>query len=550
MCPIIIYANGTFRATVTQQNITIGTQIQVNFIIENLNVAQFTAPSFSDFSILSGPNKSSSFQIVNLTKTSSTTYSFLIIPNKTGTLIIDKATIIVDKKTLFTQPLTINVSKNASINTTIPKANTSNEKDVYIRANSSKLNVYVGEPFLIEYQLCTRIQVSDFVPLELPHLHGFWAEELLDKRQQGPQSKEMINGLEYVVVGLKKTILIAQKSGELQLDEMSARINVHVPNQNNDPFSFFFSQRNVIPKKLKNESITITVKPLPEPIPNNFNGSVGQFSLQHTIDKRQVKVGEPILLNIKISGSGNLKLIEPPKFFLQNNIQTFDPKIAENITITGHTYSGSKTFFYTIIPQKEGVINLNKVMIMSYFNPQKELYDTLFIPNFYSSVLPNQNLQNEFTSKSPLTLPKNRNKILAYSLILGTSVLFFGIWIFRKTKIIPETPQRLLAQKRLISAQKLINTPQKNDFYNEVVRSLWSYLCDKLSIPFSNLNKENITKILYNENIDNNQTQKLLNILTDCEFALFGKGEDLGNRQYIYEQAVQWIEQFEVPTKS
>ena len=49
-----------------------------------------------------------------------------------------------------------------------------------------------------------------------------------------------------------------------------------------------------------------------------------------------------------------------------------------------------------------------------------------------------------------------------------------------------------VATKRMKLAGKLLAENKKNEFYDEVLKALWGYISDKLSIPVSQLSKDNI----------------------------------------------------------
>ncbi len=48
------------------------------------------------------------------------------------------------------------------------------------------------------------------------------------------------------------------------------------------------------------------------------------------------------------------------------------------------------------------------------------------------------------------------------------------------------------AKRRLKQAERFLKQEDKPNFYNEVLRALWGYFSDKLSIPVANLTKNNI----------------------------------------------------------
>ena len=49
-----------------------------------------------------------------------------------------------------------------------------------------------------------------------------------------------------------------------------------------------------------------------------------------------------------------------------------------------------------------------------------------------------------------------------------------------------------LAVKRLKQADHLLKQGNKEAFYEEVLRAFWGYMSDKLSLPLSQLSKDNI----------------------------------------------------------
>jgi len=96
---------------VSADSILVGNYIKVEFVIENLD-GDFEAPEFPNCSILSGPNMSSSIQIINGDKSSSLTYSYYIKPNQLGTTMIPPAFIVDGENTYETLPLELNVYPN------------------------------------------------------------------------------------------------------------------------------------------------------------------------------------------------------------------------------------------------------------------------------------------------------------------------------------------------------------------------------------------------------------------------------------------------------
>ena len=81
-----------------------------------------------------------------------------------------------------------------------------------------------------------------------------------------------------------------------------------------DFFNPFFDNVQNVEVNLKSNVLSINVSPLPsQNRTSDFNGIVGSFTLTSEIDQTKLKVNDAANLKIKISGKGNLKMIEEPK---------------------------------------------------------------------------------------------------------------------------------------------------------------------------------------------------------------------------------------------
>ncbi len=101
-----------FTVEVSNDSILLGNTIEVSFIIENADGRTFTNPNFEGFDIISGPNSSSSFSMINGETTRSFTYSYFLQPKDVGTYYIEPASIEVDGKFLETKPVELLVVPN------------------------------------------------------------------------------------------------------------------------------------------------------------------------------------------------------------------------------------------------------------------------------------------------------------------------------------------------------------------------------------------------------------------------------------------------------
>jgi hypothetical protein len=100
-----------FKVEVSTDSILVGNYFEVRFTIENA-AGDFQAPEFEGFEILSGPNTSSSFSMINGQVSQKASYSYMIRPVREGTLYIDPAAFTSGETILETEPILIQVYPN------------------------------------------------------------------------------------------------------------------------------------------------------------------------------------------------------------------------------------------------------------------------------------------------------------------------------------------------------------------------------------------------------------------------------------------------------
>jgi hypothetical protein len=82
--------------------------ITVEFLLDNVS-GNFTAPDFSGFRIVSGPNTSSSFSMINGVVNQKKSYSYMLVPQATGDQQIGEAIVVNEGDKLITDPVSVYV---------------------------------------------------------------------------------------------------------------------------------------------------------------------------------------------------------------------------------------------------------------------------------------------------------------------------------------------------------------------------------------------------------------------------------------------------------
>ncbi len=212
----------SFNATVDKTTIGQYEQFQVYFTFngEDINSVQnFQPPSFPGFKILSGPNQSTSMQIINGKVSGSLSFTYILQPSGMGDFTIGSASVVYSGKTYRTQPLKIKVIKGtpqqqAQSNGGYTDAELG--KNVFIIAEANKSNVLLGDQITVTYKLYTKLNIASPQITKLPQYQGFWAEEMEPTRTISFDIG-MYKGERFRVATIKQVALFPTKTGTLNV---------------------------------------------------------------------------------------------------------------------------------------------------------------------------------------------------------------------------------------------------------------------------------------------------------------------------------------------
>lgn len=569
-----------------------GTQFRYTVTV-NAKPSNFKGPDFSNFDILMGPStsSSSSISIVNgqVSQDVSYSYSYVLSAEKEGKFTISPAEVVVNGKNYKSNAITIEVvkgntnvanqynrsSNNSAYDNYSQPATVSND-DVFIRVNVNKTTVYQGEQLVASVYIYTRLNIVGFEDIKFPNMNGFWSEDL-ETPNQINMKQEYINGQLYGVGLLKRVILSPQRSGKLTIDPVQATVMVQqrVQSRRRSIFDDFFGTVQNVSKKLLSPTVNITVKALPENKPQPFSGGVGNFSLESHVDNTSLKMNEAFNYSLKLSGSGNIKLVDIPKPNFPNDFEVYEPKTTNNYTTKDGVSSGSKTVSYLIIPRHHGNYTIPGFNF-NYFDIKTQSYKTIHIDDINiqvsrDSISSPTAVISEFAKKDvsvlgtdiryikdniePLT---ERNYYLfesiwykgAYPL---ATILLISLLYLRREQIkqranvmaMKNKKANKVANKRLKEAAKHLKANNESKFYEEVTKAIWGYLSDKLMIPIAEFTRESANQKLKEKNIDELLLKQLNNLLDTCEYARYAPTTVNLTKQEIYEEAAKTIRSLE-----
>jgi hypothetical protein len=553
--------NATFVASADRTTVGVSEQFEVTFVASATDVKNFKPPTLTPFVVLSGPNQSTETRFVNGQMSGSVTITYYLYSRQTGKFTILPATIEYHGTILRSQPLQIEVTQAKPPAQGKEPDNSQNVADnLYIRAVADKQRVRQGEPVAVTYKLYTRLQVTAYDIAKAPVYQGFWAEEV-EQPKQPAVTTEVIEGKQFRVATIRKTALFPTQSGRLTISPLEVRCQFQLASRKktNDPFdSFFndpfFSRTQTVEQDLKSNALSVTVDPLPGNPPAGFTGAVGRFSFTASVDKKEVKTGDPITLKLTISGSGNVKLLTPPKPELPADFEAYDPKISDEVTRDGGVIRGKKTAEYLVIPRNAGDRVIEPIAF-AYFDLDRNAYNTLHSPRFEFNVIPGKDMSggSAIASKSSIQLlgedirflklsvgelHNTDESLLSGNLLLASLIfppLFFvAAFGYRKRQeklsgkvdLLRSAKAGREASKRFKLARKLLSQGNTESYHAEVSKATFSYLEDKLHISKASLTMDEAARLLEQQGVSMDTIQSLRACIERAEFARFAPASD------------------------
>ena len=595
---LLVIFNSVFAQELTvsasKTKLAVGEQFQITYSL-NTSGNGFRHPSFNDFDVYSGPNQSTSMQIINGAMSQSVSYSFILAPRKEGTYTIIPASITVNGKKTESKSLTINVLKGGNNNQ--QQQNSGNQQrqsqqqksgteelgnNLFIKASVDKSKVYVGEQLVVTYKVYTRVSIVDNGLTKAPVFNGFWSEDVFSPNKQATLHPEVIDGIQYQVAEIKKTILIPQHSGTLNIDAMEMDCVIRMSVKSNNFFDQFFGGGYRDSKvSIKSRTLQIEVMPLPEVgKPDGFSGAVGEFSIETKVNKNKLKTNDGVNYLLTLSVKSNIKFIEPIKLDLPKEFESFDPKMNDKISVSNTGISGSRTYDYLLIPRVAGNLEI-PALHFSYFDPQKKEYIILKSAEIpieveqgegeKATVTNNSSISKEDVKMlgSDIRFIKSKTELERKGHFFFDSYLFYfllilpliGLVVFLLLKkrfekenkdfvLMRSKKATKLAQKRLQMANSYLSKNVYDPFYEELYKALYGYLSDKLNINGMELSKDIIIDNLRKNGANEDTLKQLHEILSTCEFARYSPVKEVMGMKSDYDKSIHIISEIEETLRS
>ena len=452
-----------------------------------------------------------------------------------------------------------------------PKFIGKGDDKLFLRANVSKTSAFEQEALVYTIKLYSSYAGVKFAgATSAPTFDGFVIEE--SKINTIQMDYETYNGKTYATAEIARYIIFPQTTGDLKVLGNTYTISVNSQEYYKDPDWGHLTINRPVNLNVKPNDLIVKVKPLPSPRPANFSGGVGEFEIKSELQNSKLKTNHAASIVYSISGSGNLKYLKLPDLnnIFPSQLEVYSPSVKENISVNSNNTVGDISFDYSFMPLEEGEYAIPSVELV-YFNPSTGKYETKQAKGYNVEVT-----KGEVSSKSQkkdrlvyntkledVGVNKSSTKLIVDSLsywlwyIVPIILLIIAITIYRRRindladiDLLKSKKANKVARKRLKKAEICLRAKDVDRFYDEILSAMWGYIGDKLRIPISDLNRENVRQKLGDAGVNSEDLDSLISLIDECEFAKYSSSLGQISMDNVYMHACDVINKLDNSLKS
>jgi len=453
-----------------------------------------------------------------------------------------------------------------------PKFIGKGDGNLFLKADVSRSSAYEQEALVYTVKLYTTYDAIKFIgATSAPKFEGFVVEESKDVSTS--LNYETYQGKTYATAIIARYIIFPQMAGDLKVIGNKYTVSVDEREYYHDPFWGSMSVAKPLQLNVTPNDLTVSVKALPTPVPADFSGGVGQFSISSELPSQNFMSNQAASIVYNVSGTGNLKYVKLPDLnaLYPPQLEVYSPTPEVNATVGKSNVSGTARFDYSFMPLEAGTYEIPSVSLV-YFNPQTGKYETSVAKGYTVNVGKGKGSERSQT-KGKLSfnsdlMPVGDNLsmtnvpyverfaywllyLLPILLLLG-AVTYYRAYLKANADFLAVKSRQAskVARRRLKKAALCIRKNMVDEFYDEMLSALWGYLGDKLKMPTSELNRQNVSATMENAGVPAEDIEKLILLIDDCEFAKYAPASTKADMQPVYDRGAAIINDLESAFKN
>lgn len=324
-------------------------------------------PSFSPFDVLrSSPVPHLSYDSRNDGSVTAE-YRYVLTTDRVGTYTLAPFEARLGTQVLRSRPVqvTVHPASRVSVPTVVARARVDTSLAVDFRALALPETVYVGQQANYEVAVFLNPAVRDrlrrnptFFP---PDMQSMLAYDL-PARSNPPRREGGSHCFDALVY---QRALFPLMPGRFAIPPAQLVYSL--------PLSASFFSREETHELETDSSIIVAVDPPPGGRPAEFGGAVGNVRLATRLDTSASRVGDPILLTVRVTGTGNVKLFPRPAVGVPwATLVKGDERV--HVDTTARRIAGSKEFDWLLTPKVAGELDVPPIRY-GFFNPDTRRYE-------------------------------------------------------------------------------------------------------------------------------------------------------------------------------
>lgn len=305
-----------------------------------------------------GPEQRS--QIINGVSSFQVTFRYRIQLRGEGDLVIPAITVSTKTGELRTVPVSGRIL-----------APTQTTNSVSLKIYTGRDFCYVGEVLLYELQLQVGVNLREASPPKIS-FDGF-----VTGRSTPNQSAQFLRNGSVVGVLTSRMTATPTKEGDLILGPASQEVVVDTGRRRARSLldSFFGGNEDAERRTVEAQGQPIRVNPLPsEGRPVGFSGAIGRFTVEASVSRTNLVVGDAITLRYTVAGSGTFDGLPSPQLVVTEGLKIY-PSTNAFVADDALGLYGKKTFEEVVLVENSGTQSLSFAPY-SFFDPTTGQYTT------------------------------------------------------------------------------------------------------------------------------------------------------------------------------
>lgn len=248
---------------------------------------------------------------------------------------------------------------------------------VLVTATVDRTEAWIGQPVVWTFQLLHSVDILSPPEYHPPSSPGFVAVARPQREVNAEFDGTPFGGAEL------RLFLFPQAAGTARLGPATVRLvqgAFHGLDRAARPefFQALFSGGNH--GVLASPGFEIQVRPLPRAgRPKEFTGAVGAFRASASVDRAEVRVGQPVELELRVAGEGNLGLFDAPPLPALGDFRVLGTRSEGGLDKDGEIPTGTRTFRTTLVPRRAGEARI-RGLAFAWFDPLGGRYRRVELP--------------------------------------------------------------------------------------------------------------------------------------------------------------------------